>query len=210
MRTLGKSSKKFVESLESELGVIHRILKTEVPIRMTQRDEEDYESAERCYVCDKPFEDNKMHDHCHLTGRYHGAAHRVCNFRMQVPRFVPVLFHNLQNYDAHLFVKSLGYNTDKNIGCIPLTDEKYISFNKSVPMGDFYTNEKGVKELREYTIELRFLDSLKFMQSSLDKLAGNLRDDQFRTLGQGVCDQTKCVLLKRKECFKFKIHDRIR
>ncbi len=146
---------------------------------MTQKDEEDYRGAKKCYMCDKPFEDNKVRDHCHLTGRYRGAAHMTCNLRAKVPRFIPVLFHNLQNYDAYLFVKSLGYNMSKDM-CIPLTDEKYISFSKSVPMGDFYIDKKWI--MREYTIEPRFLDSLKFTQGSLDKLVGNLCNDRLLLL----------------------------
>ena len=49
---------------------------------------------------------------------------------MKTPMFVPVLFHNLEGYDFHLFVKSLGLS-EGNINCIPKTDEKYISFSKN-------------------------------------------------------------------------------
>ncbi len=69
---------------------------------------------------------------------------------------------------------------NENIRCIPKTDEKYISFSKSVPVGEIFVDEDGRKFRKN--IELRFLDSLKFMQSSLDKLAGNLREYQFKTL----------------------------
>ncbi len=77
---------------------------------------------------------------------------------MKVPTFIPVLFCNLENYDAHLFIKSLGY-TEGDIKCIPKTDEKYISFSKTVPMGMYFAKDG---EEKQDTIELRFLDSLKF------------------------------------------------
>ena len=40
-----------------------------------------------------------------------------------------MIFHNLQNYDAPLFIKSLG-KSEGNIKCIQNNEEKYISFSK--------------------------------------------------------------------------------
>ncbi len=62
-------------------------------------------------------------DLCHGTGMYRGAACNKCrpNLRMKVPNFIPVLFHNLEGYDSHLFVKTLGL-TEGDIRCIPKTD----------------------------------------------------------------------------------------
>ena len=77
-------------------------------------------------------------------------------------------------YDVHLFIKKLGRRFNKNdIGVIAESKEKYISFNVT-------TNIKlaGVK-YRDGTqlyknIQLRFIDSCRFMVSSLDKVASNL------------------------------------
>ena len=41
-------------------------------------------------------------------------------------------FHNLSGYDAHLFVTHLNSMGEGNINCIPNTEEKYISFSKSI------------------------------------------------------------------------------
>ena len=126
--------KKFVEMLERELKPIDEILKTEIRLNDDMDAEywEEYNNAKICYACKTLFINGdknwrKVRDHCHLTGKYKGAAHNKCNCTMRVPKFIPVLFHNLENYDAHLFVKSLGY-TEGDIKCIPKTDEKYISF----------------------------------------------------------------------------------
>ena len=67
----------------------------------------------RCYVCQHEFltpdgKLDKVRDHCHLTGRYLGAAHNKCNLAIRNPKFVPVVFHNLEGYDCHLFIKNLG------------------------------------------------------------------------------------------------------
>ena len=42
---------------------------------------------------------------------------------------IPVVFHNLQGYDAHLFIKQLS-SLKGGLTCIPSTEEKYISFQK--------------------------------------------------------------------------------
>ncbi|WP_205068506.1 endonuclease domain-containing protein, partial [Vibrio cholerae] len=86
-----------------------------------------------CYLCNKVFtEDNiKVHDHCHLTGVYRGAACNACNINFKLPNFVPVVLHNLSGYDAHFIIPELG--RDKNqIEAIALTTEKFISFSKRV------------------------------------------------------------------------------
>ncbi|XP_073254267.1 uncharacterized protein [Porites lutea] len=53
------------------------------------------------------LKEDKVRDHCHFTGNYRGAAHNKCNLMCKKPRILPVIFHNLQGYDAHLFIKQL-------------------------------------------------------------------------------------------------------
>ena len=115
---MGKS---FVETLTEDLRPIYEILKTPKPIIMSKSEKNRHEKTESCYACGVEFGTTRVNektkkeekvikcaDHCHITGKYRGAACDKCNLRMRVPKFVPVLFHNLESYDAHLFVKSLG------------------------------------------------------------------------------------------------------
>ncbi len=122
---------------------------------------------------------------------------------MRTPKFVPVLFHNLEGYDAHLFIKSLGYNTDENIRCIAKVDKRFISFSKDVFVGDKHVDENGneTQDKNEY----RFLDSLKFTQSSLDKLVGNSSDDRLIILRREMKEysEEQISLLKRKGVFPY-------
>ena len=64
--------------------------------------------ASRCHICFKQFGDSKkgtkVRDHCHYTGHYRGPAHRNCNLMYRVPSYIPVVFHDLSGYDAHLFM----------------------------------------------------------------------------------------------------------
>ena len=134
-----------------------------------------YGSATRCYICQREFGESgkelaKVRGHCHLTGRYRGAAHSKCNLEIRTPKFVPVVFHNLEGYDIHLFIRNLGV-TEGEIDCISKTDEKYISFTKSVVVGS-YVDKSG--EEKERKAKLRFIDSFKFMSSGLAKLVVDL------------------------------------
>ena len=133
-----------------------------------------YKSATRCYICQREFGESdklaKVRDHCHLTGRYRGAAHSECNLAIRTPKFVPVVFHNLEGYDSHLFIRNLGV-TEGEIDCISKNDEKYISITKTVTVGS-YVDKNG--EDRDRNAKLRFIDIFKFMGSGLAKLVGDL------------------------------------
>ena len=117
--------------------------------------------------------DRKVRDHCHYTGKYRGAAHSNCNLRYRIRDYIPVIFHNLAGYDARLFIKELAKHMSK-IGVIAKNTENYISFSVKVEVGKFI-DKAGNEKSKE--IELRFIDSFKFMSSSLDSLVNNLAKD---------------------------------
>ena len=119
---------------------------------------------------------DKVRDHCHFTGQYRGAAHNSCNLQCRKPFTLPVIFHNLQAYDAHLFIKQLASLPGK-LKCIPSTEEKYISFSKKFKV-DEYMSKKFDKMMPIY-FEIRFIDSYKFLQTSLANLVSNLQKDDF-------------------------------
>ena len=47
-------------------------------------EEEKFQSSNSWWICDKLFdvEDDKVRDHCHITGKYRGAAHWSCNINL--------------------------------------------------------------------------------------------------------------------------------
>ena len=45
--------------------------------------------------------------HCHITGKFRGAAHWSCNISLQLAKKVPVILHNLRGYDSHLIFYEL-------------------------------------------------------------------------------------------------------
>ena len=98
----------------------------------------------------KNFRD-AVKDHCHITGRYRGAAHNECNLKLRTnPKTyqIPVVFHNLRGYDARHLMQAMS-QLQKEVKCIANNMEKYITFSVG---------------------NIRFLDSLNFLQASLDSL----------------------------------------
>ena len=159
----------FVENLESDVVEIYARCKFKKNMRITRKEEEDFQKAAVCHICENPLNNDKVRDHCHLTGKYRGAAHNQCNLNYKLPKFYPVIFHNLSGYDTHMFIKDLA-ETEGEINCIAKTEEDYISFQKTITVGTFVKEEKEIQVKRN----IRFLDSFRFMQSSLEELASNL------------------------------------
>ena len=63
------------------------------------------------------------------------------------------------------------------LNCIPSTEEKYISFSKKVKVDEYKSKRTG--ETVSLYFEIRFIDSFKFLQTSLANLVGNLQPDDF-------------------------------
>ena len=82
---------------------------TKKDIIMKQEDEEDYENNNICRFCEKNIESDKVRNHCHLTGKYRGPAHNVCNInvRQADSNFIPFAFHKFSNYDCHMFFQKV-------------------------------------------------------------------------------------------------------
>ena len=191
-------SLKFVKSLEKQIRKIHEKFRFPKRIEMKDEDKKDFENARECYACGK--KDDLVKDHCHYTGKYREAACISCNSKMKNPKFTPVVFHNLQNYDSHLFIKNLGV-TEGEINCIAKSEEKYISFSKEIIVDKFVP--KGTQETIYIKKQLRFIDSFKFMASSLEKLVKNLNPDELSLLKRFFpCEEEK-KLLSRKGFFPY-------
>ena len=48
---------------------------------MAKEDNENFKNSTKCWICDNDYIDNdvKVRDHCHITRKYRGSAHRDCN-----------------------------------------------------------------------------------------------------------------------------------
>ena len=96
---------------------------------MSEKEEHLFEQSSSCWICNKLIDNDeeKVRDHCHLTGKFRGAAHWNCNINFQLTKKVPVIFHNLRGYDSHLIFNELD-KFDVKIKVIPNGLEKYMAF----------------------------------------------------------------------------------
>ena len=106
---------------------------------LTEEEEYKHEKKKLCYICRKPFSANnnnikycKVKDHCHYIGKCRDAAHGICNLRYNIPREIPVVFHNGSTYDYHFIIKKLAVEYKGEFECLSENTEKYITF--SVPI----------------------------------------------------------------------------
>ena len=74
---------------------------------MTMHDKTAYDNSTLCHICNEELGKDGVRDHCHLSDKFRGAAHAVCNLKYMIPKFFSVVFHNLSGYDSHLFIKTL-------------------------------------------------------------------------------------------------------
>ena len=168
---------------------------------LTKKQWKKYKGSTKCHICYKPFIQTnlKVRDHCHYTGLYKGPAHSLCNLRYKIPSYIKVVFHNLSGYDAHLFIRELGAHTSE-MGVIVKNKEDYISFSIKVPV-DSYMDKNG--EEKDKLIELRFIDSFKFMSSSLDSLTKNLVSGGKKLFGFEDYSELQYDLLTRKGVYPY-------
>ena len=70
----------------------------------------------------------KVRGHCHYTGKYRGAAHRICNLKYRVPKKIAIGFHNGSNNYYYFIIKALAEEFKKQFTCLGENTEKYITF----------------------------------------------------------------------------------
>ena len=152
-------------------------------LAMTEKEEHLFQQSNNCWICKKLIDndDEKVRDHCHITGKFRGAAHWDCNINFQLTIKIPIIFHNLRGYDSHLIFSELNkFNLKINV--IPNGLEKYMAF--------FLNNN------------LVFIDSMQFMNFGLDELVKNLSDEDFRYLVKEF-DSENLELLKQKGAYSY-------
>ena len=139
------------------------------------------------------YNNDKVRDHCHLTGKYRGAAHNTCNLRYKIPKNIPVIFHNGSTCDYHFIIKEFACEFEGNFECLGDNTEKYITF--SVPIKKRIDNKNT-----DITYKIKFIDSFRFMATSLSKLVDNLTDN---------IHNDKCIKCKSNLCFVRAIKEKL-
>ena len=104
----------FYEFLREHVKSIINFRKKKMKL-WTKEQQEPYENAKLFYICKEKFENKyfkdkkylRVRDHCHYTEEYRSAAHSICNLKYIVPKTIPIVYHNVFNYDYHIIIKKL-------------------------------------------------------------------------------------------------------
>lgn len=184
-----------LQSLFDVYRVFEEMITNNTPIDLSSVNHEEYHKATRCHICKNSFkedafgETDKVRDHNHLNGRYRGAAHESCNLQYKPTQWMTVVMHNLTNYDMHPLIAALGEIKDQiaSVEVIPINSEKYSTMNVVTTSG----------------AKIRFIDSMRFLNSSLETLSTSLlRDKQCLPLLKRFFPESH-ELLKGKQVFPY-------
>ena len=192
---------KFIIKMLSEVEDCQRIVREEFqkPLVMTSQNERDFQISRVCHICERKFNvqkpsKQKVRDHCHITGKYRGAAHSDCNLKWAISAEklkIPVIFHNLKGYDCHFIMQKIGdlvrQDVNIDVGVIASNFEKYIGFR----LGN----------------HLSFKDSFSFMSQSLDRLSSNLGDNEFIYSREAFPNDEQSRLMKKKGAYPYDYMD---
>ena len=178
------AASKFIRSILKQHKYCKNIMKDQFNknLVMTEKEEYLFQQSNNCWICKKRIDnkDAKVRDHCHITGKFKGAAHWDCNIYFQITKKIPVIFHNLKGYDSHLIFSELHFNLKVDV--IPNGLEKYMAFF-----------------LRR---DLVFIGSMQFMNPSLDKLVKNVSDEDFKYLVKEFSSEN-LKILKQKGAYPY-------
>ena len=152
-------------------------------IPLTKKEEKKHNKQKFCYICKKRFStddiNNKYHkvrDHCHYSGKYRGAAHDICNLRYKISKEIPVAFHNGFTYDYLFVIRELAEEFDGEFECLGENREKYITFSMPIKKEILKKDKNGNDKITKISYKIKFIDSCRFMSTSLSNLVSNLSE----------------------------------
>ena len=72
---------KFIEAILKQYQYCKKVMKKHFNknLIMSEKGEEQFQSSNLCWICEKLIVHEKVRDHCHVTGKFRGAAHWSCN-----------------------------------------------------------------------------------------------------------------------------------
>ena len=121
-----------------------------------------YSSATTCHICDGDGElgEDKVRDHCHLTGRFRGAAHNGCNINYKIPNFFSsfcsTIFRDMMVTCLTKSLKVLRTMVKNSSAFLTMKKNTYHSA-KRLLLTSVTKNGKEISVKRE----LRFIDSFR-------------------------------------------------
>ena len=178
---------------------------------LTKEQQESNETAKICYICKEKFENKyltdkkycKVRDRCHYTGEHRDAAHSICNLKYRVLKKIPIVSHN--GSDDYSIIKELAEEFTKQFTCLGENTEKYITFTVPIQKEVTRIDKNGEEITENISYILQFIDSTRFMASSLLNLVNNLSEGIHRAKCKFGHNDKKCQTCRIKykycDCF---------
>ena len=91
-----------------------------------------------------------------------------------VPNEIPVVFHKGSNCNYHFIKKELAKYFEGKLECLEENAEKYKTFSVTIEKEVTTINKDGNESVATIFYKIKFLDSARFMATSLSNLGGNL------------------------------------
>ena len=83
---------KFIQSTFNGYSYCRSVMKKHFMSIMSAEQNEELEKSNICWICGKLIENaDKVKDHCHITGKYRGAAHWSCNINLKSSKKLVVI-----------------------------------------------------------------------------------------------------------------------
>ena len=126
------------------------------------------------YTNDRNY--RKVRDHCHYAGKYRSAAHIICNLKYIIPKTIPVVLHNVSNYGYHFIIKEVAEEFKGEFIFLGAPTEKYKVFSVLITIEVKRVFKNGKEPTKTIFYRRQFIDSARFMASSLSGLVNNLAE----------------------------------
>ena len=101
----------FIKAILKEYKYCKKVMNKHFNENMVMSEEEEhlFQQSNSYWICEKLIgnDEEKVIDHCHVTGKFRDAAHWDCNINFQLTKKIPVIFYNLRGYDSHLIFNEL-------------------------------------------------------------------------------------------------------
>ena len=86
------------------------------------------------------------------------------------------MFHNGSRYDYHFIIEELAEEFKGEFECLGKNTEKYITFSVPIKKETTKKDKNGNDKITKISCKTNFIDSYRFMSTSLSKLVNNLSE----------------------------------
>ena len=125
------SAYELIKAIIKEYEYCKKVMKKHFSKNLIMNEEEEHLFQQRnsCLIWKKliDHDNEKVLDHCYVTGKFRGVAHWSCNINFQLIKKVPEILHDLRGYNSYLIFCELN-KFDKKINVIPNGLKKYMAF----------------------------------------------------------------------------------